>query len=97
MARRSRKRDYSAPHRELNLSQVHYRGGWTQTGGDTRDYQVQIVTSSKKSYTCPRCHRLIPIGQEHVVAWTSDHLFGEAAGVAERRHWHMGCWNQFAR
>ena len=31
-------------------------------------------------------------GVAHLVVWSEDHLFGAAAGLAERRHWHTNCW-----
>ena len=47
---------------------------------------------SGKEYTCPGCHRQIPPGLAHLVVWEEDHLFGEQAGINERRHWHTRCW-----
>jgi hypothetical protein len=26
------------------------------------------------------------------VVWPADHLFGEQAGLGDRRHWHTPCW-----
>ena len=41
---------------------------------------------------CPECGQDIPVGQAHVVAWSAEHLFGDEAARAERRHWHTHCW-----
>ncbi len=58
------------------------------------EWRVRRVTtrSAAKDYTCPGCSRTIPPGTAHLVVWADDHLFGEAAGIAERRHWHTHCW-----
>ncbi|GAB2735359.1 ATP/GTP-binding protein [Sinomonas soli] len=58
------------------------------------DWRVRQVTtrSAAKVYTCPGCSRSIPPGTAHLVVWADDHLFGEEAGIAERRHWHTHCW-----
>lgn len=45
-----------------------------------------------KDYTCPGCLRTIPSGVAHLVAWRSDWIFGDEAAGAERRHWHVKCW-----
>ncbi|MEN2743616.1 ATP/GTP-binding protein [Sinomonas halotolerans] len=59
--------------------------------GDWRVRQVTTRTAAKE-YTCPECSRVIPPGVAHLVVWADDHLFGEAAGISERRHWHTHCW-----
>ncbi len=53
---------------------------WTvrQLSGDT----------SERSYRCPGCEQQLAPGTPHVVAWPAD----GAGGVADRRHWHTGCW-----
>ena len=58
------------------------------------EWRVRQVTtrSAAKDYTCPGCSRTIPPGTAHLVVWADDHLFGEEAGIAERRHWHTHCW-----
>lgn len=57
-------------------------------------WTVQPIAPERalKEYTCPGCHTVVPIGQAHLVAWPAEHLFGDAQGVAERRHWHSHCW-----
>jgi hypothetical protein len=58
------------------------------------EWRVRQVTTrnAAKDYTCPGCSRTIPPGVAHLVVWADDHLFGEEAGIAERRHWHTHCW-----
>ena len=57
-------------------------------------WMVRTMTALRagKEYTCPGCHRQIPPGLAHLVVWEEDHLFGEQAGINERRHWHTRCW-----
>lgn len=92
MARRSRRRPYHEPHRELDVDMVLGGMSRTETGPDGLRWTVRTVSGAEKSYTCPGCGRLIPPGAAHVVAWPAEHLFGARAGLAERRHWHTGCW-----
>lgn len=89
--RRRRKRPYDQPHPELDVDAVFRGGAHTETGRDGT-WTVRTVASPEKAYTCPGCHRPIPVGVQHIVAYRQDHLFGEEAGLAERRHWHSGCW-----
>lgn len=90
--KRSRKRPYGQPHVPLDITRA--RGGTrseTALGGAT--YTVRTVTSDEKTYTCPGCHQSIPRGASHVVAWTQEDIFGPAAGLESRRHWHSTCWD----
>lgn len=69
--------------------------GWKRT--EIRrgtEWTVQPVAASQalKSYTCPGCGRSVEPGVAHVVAWRSDGVLGEAAAIADRRHWHTACW-----
>lgn len=59
-----------------------------------RTWTVQPIAPerARKEYTCPGCHRTIPVGAAHVVAFPAEHLFGDARGIEERRHWHERCW-----
>lgn len=59
------------------------------------DWMVRTMTAKKaeKQYICPGCSTAIMPGIAHLVVWSDNHLFGEAAGLAERRHWHTNCWN----
>ena len=90
MARRSSKRPYGAEHPELDLDRA--RGGRSLERRADGAWTVQRVAGSERSYTCPGCHTAIAPGTPHVVAIFDDHLFGAGAAVAERRHWHTGCW-----
>lgn len=58
------------------------------------DWMVRTMTARKaeKQYICPGCSTAILPGIAHLVVWSDNHLFGEAAGLAERRHWHTNCW-----
>ncbi|MDM4720503.1 hypothetical protein QTQ03_13285 [Micromonospora sp. WMMA1363] len=54
------------------------------------DWQVRGVSggASVKTYRCPGCDQEIRPGVAHVVAWPAD----ERGDLADRRHWHGGCW-----
>lgn len=58
------------------------------------DWMVRSITArnAEKQYICPGCSTPILPGIAHLVVWSDSHLFGEAAGLAERRHWHTNCW-----
>lgn len=58
------------------------------------DWMVRSITAknAEKTYICPGCSTAVPPGIAHLVVWKDDHLFGAAAGLAERRHWHSNCW-----
>ncbi|GAB3134757.1 hypothetical protein GCM10027289_27250 [Tsukamurella serpentis] len=61
---------------------------------EDRAYQVRTVTGAgaSKAYRCPGCDQPIAVGVAHVVVWPA----AESGGVAERRHWHTGCWRREA-
>ncbi|MGP0222897.1 MULTISPECIES: ATP/GTP-binding protein [unclassified Paenarthrobacter] len=58
------------------------------------DWMVRTMTArqAEKQYICPGCSTAIMPGIAHLVVWNDSHLFGQAAGLAERRHWHTNCW-----
>ena len=58
------------------------------------EWMVRPVTAGRaeKAYICPGCSTAVLPGVAHLVVWQDDHLFGQAAGIAERRHWHANCW-----
>lgn len=58
------------------------------------DWVVRTMTAknAEKQYICPGCSTAILPGIAHLVVWADDHLFGDDAGLAERRHWHSNCW-----
>ena len=88
-SRRSGKRPWGGEHPELDLERAR-SGGWSEDGVDGQ-WTVRSVTGAK-SYRCPGCQQEIPVGAVHVVAWRQDSLLGADAAVADRRHWHPGCW-----
>lgn len=69
----------------------------TETGPDGLDYQVRDVVGGAKTYTCPGCLQVIPVGLPHVVAWPEEAPFGMPQGVDARRHWHSQCWHRRLR
>ncbi|HEY8753205.1 MAG TPA: ATP/GTP-binding protein [Arthrobacter sp.] len=58
------------------------------------EWMVRTMTArnAEKTYVCPGCSTAVVPGVAHIVVWKDDHLFGAAAGLAERRHWHTNCW-----
>lgn len=58
------------------------------------EWMVRTMTArnAAKTYICPECSTAVLPGVAHLVVWKDDHLFGAAAGLAERRHWHTNCW-----
>ncbi|MDN5763088.1 MAG: hypothetical protein L0H41_12325 [Microlunatus sp.] len=51
--------------------------------------------AATKSYRCPGCSQSIRPGTPHLVVWPAEptSLLSESP-VAERRHWHTGCWRR---
>lgn len=92
MGRRSSKRRYGEEHIPLDLEAL--TRGWTRTESapDGRTWTVRAVAGGDKSYRCPGCDQLVPAGTAHTVAWQADHLLGDEAALADRRHWHTSCW-----
>jgi len=73
--------------------------GWRRTesrGGASWTVQPISAARALKEYVCPGCGRTIGTGVAHLVAWRADSVLGEEAGLAERRHWHNGCWTRGA-
>lgn len=89
-SRRSRRRPNHAGHVPLDLDRLQGMAR-TERGPGGRAYSVRRVRGSEKEFRCPGCNQLIATGTGHVVAWPQDHIFGEDAALAERRHWHTGC------
>lgn len=92
MGRKSSRRPWGQPHVELDLDRA--RGGRSTTSRQGQDWTVQRIRSSQKEYRCPACHQAISAGTPHVVAWANDSLFGKDAALADRRHWHVNCWDR---
>ena len=59
------------------------------------EWSVRRITerNAAKEYTCPGCHSVIPPGLAHLVVWREDSLLGAETALADRRHWHVRCWN----
>lgn len=58
------------------------------------EWSVRRITERKaaKTYTCPGCNSSIVPGLAHLVVWREDSFFGHEAALADRRHWHVRCW-----
>jgi hypothetical protein len=86
-----RNRDHREPARELAVGGA----GWQRLeSGPDGDWYVRNVSATQtvKSYRCPGCDHEIRPGTAHVVVWPADEL----GTVADRRHWHLGCWQSRA-
>ncbi|HVV21447.1 MAG TPA: hypothetical protein VHF06_18580 [Pseudonocardiaceae bacterium] len=65
--------------------------GWARAeSGPDGEWLVRQVPAGQatKVYRCPGCDHEIQPGVPHVVAWPA----AEHGSVADRRHWHTGCW-----
>ncbi len=70
--------------------------GWQRAeSGPDGDWLVRNVsaTQATKTYRCPGCDHEIQPGVAHVVVWPAD----EVGTIADRRHWHLGCWQARGR
>lgn len=67
-------------------------GSRVDLGDDAFQVRTVTGTGAAKDYRCPGCDHLIPAGTAHMVVWPS----AESGGVADRRHWHSGCWRREA-
>lgn len=58
------------------------------------EWSVRRITerNAAKTYTCPGCNSFILPGIAHLVVWREDSLFGAETALADRRHWHVRCW-----
>ncbi|WP_448759654.1 hypothetical protein [Actinomyces oricola] len=93
MARRSSKRPYRDGHIPLDMGRLRSLPR-TQAGPGGAEFTVRQVRGGQKTYTCPGCNRTIPPGTPHIVAWSTESLFGADRGLEERRHWHSSCWQR---
>ena len=90
---RSRRR--RRPETAADASFERLLAGWKRTEMRRgQEWTVQPVSAVQavKTYTCPGCGRSVEPGVAHVVAWRSDGVLGDAAALADRRHWHTACW-----
>ncbi|KFF59268.1 ATP/GTP-binding protein [Cryobacterium sp. MLB-32] len=73
----------------------HLLDGWRRSEV-RRDglWHVQPIAATKalKTYQCPGCALPVEPGTAHIVAWRGDGVLGDAADMANRRHWHSHCW-----
>lgn len=92
-SRRSSKRPWGE-HPPLDVDRA--RAGTRSESGPGGEWTVRTISaaSAAKAYVCPGCHQEVPPGTAHVVAWRADHVLGDDAGIADRRHWHSGCWQR---
>ncbi|MGH3785937.1 MAG: hypothetical protein ACRDRG_05160 [Pseudonocardiaceae bacterium] len=70
--------------------------GWAhRESGPDGEWIVRTVPGAQalKSYRCPGCDHEIRAATVHVVAWPA----GEQGSLADRRHWHTGCWTTRTR
>ncbi|MDP9984982.1 ATP/GTP-binding protein [Arthrobacter sp. FW306-05-C] len=86
-----RKRNGDVP--ELDLERARAGIARRESAPDG-EWMVRTMTAknAEKTYICPECSTAVLPGVAHLVVWKDDHLFGAAAGLAERRHWHTNCW-----
>ena len=90
---RSRRRPSARPDAEDSFDRL--LAGWKRS--EVRrgvEWTVQPVSAvqAQKEYACPGCGRSIEPGTAHLVAWRADGVLGDAAALADRRHWHNHCW-----
>jgi hypothetical protein len=91
---RSRRRRGAADEPEpLDVSRIAAGMKRTETKrSGTWLVQSAGAASAHKSYICPGCAGSVAPGTAHVVTWRADHVLGDDAALAERRHWHKRCW-----
>ena len=87
----ARKRNGDVP--ELDLERARAGIARRESAPDG-EWMIRTMTAknAEKTYICPECSTAVLPGVAHLVVWKDDHLFGAAAGLAERRHWHTNCW-----
>ncbi len=93
MPRRHR-RDPEPEDLDLSRLTVGFRKS-EQRRGRTWSVQPISAANAQKVYRCPGCQGEVAIGIAHLVVWAEDGLFGEAADLADRRHWHTHCWRVY--
>ena len=84
--RKNRRQEEAA----TGLDEERVRRGFQQVhSAADGEWSVRAVAGGPKTYRCPGCDQEISPGVGHVVAWPSD----GRGDLADRRHWHTGCWN----
>jgi len=81
--RRSRRQPHATVDGPLRVRGVDSVEEWR---GEPWRVRQLTGTGTAKTYRCPGCDHEIPPGVPHVVVWPVD------GGLADRRHWHSGCW-----
>ncbi len=78
---------------ELDLNRARMGIPATESAPDGV-WAVRTISAgnAQKVYTCPGCHHQITPGVPHLVVWQEDAMFGNEAGLRDRRHWHSNCW-----
>ncbi|MGB3955819.1 MAG: hypothetical protein WBL05_11160 [Brooklawnia sp.] len=89
MARRPSK--HTRPPRPLRVVQ---QSGSVEKGDGLWVVRNVRPENATKPYTCPECHRTIPPGQAHVVAWPHTPPLGSTSALEHRRHFHDACWQR---
>jgi hypothetical protein len=96
-SRRSSKRPYGKPHEEFDVERALGNAPRVERGPGGEDHYVATPRATDKTYVCPACNQEIAGDTPHIVAWPVEHMFGEDAAKAARRHWHSSCWRTFGR
>lgn len=93
MPRKHRARRKDDEPSDLSQLLVGWRRTETKRG---RTWIVQPIGAgrSEKAYVCPGCSRPVVAGAAHIVCWPADSVLGDESALADRRHWHTGCWNR---
>lgn len=78
---------------ELDLERAR-AGLPTHESAPDGEWAVRRITerNAAKTYTCPGCNGSILPRIAHLVVWREDSLFGRETALADRRHWHVRCW-----
>lgn len=90
---RKNRRNSAEEHQPLDLERI--AGGFKRTEFKRgKDWNVQPISASRalKEYVCPGCFGQIAVGVPHVTVWEAEAMFGDEAGLRDRRHWHSRCW-----
>lgn len=91
MPSRRRPSKHARPHEPLDVGRLTGSAPREETYLGSR-WAVRTVTgaSATRPYLCPGCQQDIAPGLAHVVVWPVDGV----GGLADRRHWHSGCWQR---
>lgn len=90
---RKNRRDKSQEYEPLDIARIS--GGFRRQEfkrGKSWNVQPISVARALKEYTCPGCTVKITVGVAHLAVWEAESMFGDEAGLRDRRHWHTHCW-----